>query len=202
MTKSRYHHGNLANALLDAAQQQLIECGTEKFSLRAVAKRAGVSHAAPAHHFGDLQGLLTALAARGYQQLLQQQDRYLDKAQSDPHSRLVALGLGYINFAGENPALFRLMFSSDHPNREDEHFAQISLEAFNNLVAETRALLKRDPYKDANAMQDLVTSWALVHGLAELIVSGRTERPLGLSSLSDEDKERVLTNILLRIKHE
>src|SRR5262245_45102253 len=85
-----YHHGNLRAALLEAAEAELEAEGIEGFSLRGVAKRAGVSHAAPAHHFGDASGLLTGLAAEGYRRFVAAQKN----ASSDGMSQLVAAGLG------------------------------------------------------------------------------------------------------------
>ncbi len=106
-----YHHGDLHRALLAAAEEELTEKGVEAFSLRGVAKRAGVSHGAPAHHFADARGLLTELAAQGYQRFIDAQERRQQEAAKDPEAQLTASGLGYIDFATENPALFRLMFS-------------------------------------------------------------------------------------------
>src|SRR5215470_19725877 len=113
-----YHHGNLRAALLDAAEAELDAQGIEGFSLRGVAKRAGVSHAAPAHHFRDVNGLLTGLAAEGYKRFVAAQEARQKTAPADGMSQLVASGMGYIDFALARPALFRLMFSSDRPDHE------------------------------------------------------------------------------------
>ena len=107
-----YHHGDLAAALLDAGEAELAEKGVEGFSLRGVAKRAGVSHAAPAHHFGDARGLLTAIATRGFERLIARQQDFQREAPPIPRAQLEASGLGYVAFATENPALFRLMLGS------------------------------------------------------------------------------------------
>lgn len=202
VSKKTYHHGDLPAALLQAAEEELAEHGIERFSLRAVAKRAGVSHAAPAHHFGDLRGLLTALAARGYERLLAFQNRRQEHAPSDPRSRIVASGLGYVDFAMAHPALFRLMFSSERPDRDDEEFSRASFETFEKLVAETRAVTGSNPWESADAMKDLMASWSLVHGLAELVVSGRAERPLGLDALDDQARDRLLTDIIRKLGSE
>ena len=114
--KPRYHHGALHDALLGAAEAELAETGLEAFSLRRVAKRAGVSHAAPAHHFGDAGGLLTALAAEGFRQFTATMTAQEALAAPDPRARMIAAGLGYIGFAAQRPALFRLIFSSDRPD--------------------------------------------------------------------------------------
>ncbi|GAB4190112.1 MAG: TetR/AcrR family transcriptional regulator [Wenzhouxiangellaceae bacterium] len=199
MTKRRYHHGDLPTVLLEAAEAELAEHGLERFSLRAVAKRAEVSHAAPAHHFKDLNGLLTALAARGYERLVQFQQRRQKMAGSEPRSQAVASGLGYIDFAVAHPALFRLMFASERPDRADTHFAAASLAAFDKLVVEIQAVAGSDPYANPEAMIQLIAAWSVVHGLAELIVSGRAERPLGLEGLSTEQRDAVLSDILRRV---
>ena len=89
-----YHHGDLRAVLLHAAEAELAERGIEAFSLRSVAKRAGVSHAAPAHHFGDTGGLLTALAAQGYQQFLAAQAAREAVAEANPQAQLLHWTLG------------------------------------------------------------------------------------------------------------
>ncbi len=199
MKKKSYHHGDLAAALLIAAEAELTENGIERFSLRAVAKRAGVSHGAPAHHFSDVKGLLTALAAKGYERLLDQQSKREAEKDGDARAKLVASGLGYLEFAMANPQLFHLMFNSSIPDRDDERFFNVALSVFDRLVDNTQAVNGKSPYSDEASMVDLMASWSLVHGLAELIVSGRAERPLQLSQLSQEDREVVLSAILGRV---
>ena len=114
-TQAPYHHGDLRQALLAAAERELEEKGIEGFSLRGVAKRAGVSHAAPLHHFKDTRALLTALAAQGFERFLAAQRARQAKAAADGLSQLVASGMGYIDFALTHRAIFRLMFSSTAP---------------------------------------------------------------------------------------
>jgi len=198
-SKKAYHHGDLATELLRAARVELSEHGLESFSLRAVAKRAGVSHGAPAHHFKDVNGLLTALAALGYEHLIDAQIKRQTKATSkDPTSQLMASGLGYIYFAMENPALFRLMFSSEKPDRTDEKFAKVSLAAFNRLVTGIADAFDTDPYNNPSAMRQVMTSWSIVHGLAELVISGRAEVPLGFGEMTQAEREAALSDIMLR----
>ena len=196
MTKKPYHHGDLATALLKAAEEELSENGIEKFSLRAVAKRAGVSHGAPAHHFGDARGLLTALTAKGYERMLEIQARHEAKAASDPRSQLIAIGLGYIEFAMGNRELFRLMFNSSMLNREDEHYTKVSSSVFEKLVKQTEAQTKHHPFENKDSMIELMASWSIVHGLAELIVLGRAEAPLKLSEQSPEQRDELIRAII------
>ncbi len=129
-----YHHGALRAALLDAAERELGEHGIEGFSLRGVAKRADVSHAAPAHHFRDANGLLTALAALGYERFLARQQDFQRQAPAEPRAQLEAIGVGYVNFALENPALFRLMFGSDRTDYDDPELKRSAQAAFFALV--------------------------------------------------------------------
>lgn len=162
-----YHHGDLRAALLAAGEAELAERGIEAFSLRGVARRAGVSHAAPAHHFGDVTGLLTALAAEAFRRFVQSQERRQSKAPGDPLSQLVAAGLGYIDFALDHPALFRLMFSSDRPSHGSPELVAAANAAYDKLERDVAAL------RPDTTKADVQTVWALTHGLADLLNGGR-----------------------------
>jgi AcrR family transcriptional regulator len=190
-----YHHGDLRRVLLEAAEQDLTENGIEGFSLRGVAKRASVSHAAPAHHFRDATGLLTALAASGFRRFVAAQASRQAEARSDPLAQLVAAGLGYIDFATAHPALFRLMFSSSRPDFTDSELAEAAGSAFERLVAEVRATVGADPRQDGRAMLDVMAAWSTAHGLADLMNSGRA-RPLLL--MPRAERERALSELLAR----
>ena len=194
-TLNPYHHGDLATALLDAAQDELAARGIEAFSLRGVAKRAGVSHAAPAHHFKDVQGLLTALAARGFDRFVQRQSEFRRRSGKDARSQLVASGLGYIVFAMENPALFRLMFGSTRTNFEDQHLGQAASRAYENLVvyvAQAKGM-EISAVEDGRAMQD---AWAIAHGLADLLVAGRME---WIAKLPIKARQAAISAVLRRV---
>lgn len=195
---NNYHHGDLRSVLISAAETELSENGIHAFSLRAVAKRAGVSHGAPAHHFEGKRGLLTALAAVGYNRMTQIQSQHIDKAKDDPTSKITASGMGYINFAIRHPALFRLMFSSDIPDRSDPIFSKASLTAFQNLISDVRDMTGAHPMENTEARLQLMASWSMVHGLAELMISGRGEIPLGFSKLTSLEREQALSKILLK----
>ncbi len=198
MTDKTYHHGNLAAALLDAAERELVLHGIEAFSLRAVAKRAGVSHGAPAYHFKSAHGLLTALAARGYDRLVEAQEARQSAAASDPEAQLIATGLGYLDFAEANPDLFRLMFASEKPDRSDAHFDTAAKAAFGKLVKGVCAVTGSDPAAHPEAKTQLAASWAMVHGLADLVISGRLDGPLALNGIGDTQRDALMSQILLR----
>lgn len=114
-----YHHGDLPNALRLAAVDVIAECGLGAFSLREVARRAGVSHTAPAHHFGDVRGLLTSVAGQGFVELAAAMTTAADAGTGDsgrPHEpveRLTAIGAAYVAFARSHPAYDKVMFRSD-----------------------------------------------------------------------------------------
>ena len=190
-----YHHGDLRRALLDAAEEELTENGIEGFSLRGVAKRAAVSHAAPAHHFKDATGLLTALAASGFRRFVRAQDHRQSEAAQDPLAQLVAAGLGYIDFATTHPALFRLMFSSSRPDFTDAELADTAGCAFERLVAHVRAVVGADPRQDDPAMLNVMAAWSTVHGLADLMNSGRAKHLLQMTTTK---RESAISELLAR----
>ena len=194
-SRHRYHHGNLRPALLQAAEAELEAQGIEGFSLRGVAKRAGVSHAAPAHHFEDSNGLLTALAAEGYRRFVAAQELRQKNAAADGLSQLVASGMGYIDFAMAHPALFRLMFSSDRPDHGAADLSAAGAAAFERLIEDVRRLCGRDPHKDKTSMLGVMAAWAIAHGLADLMIAGRMKFLLGLRK---GEREAALSRILRR----
>ena len=107
-----YHHGSLRKALLDAAERILEENGIQGLTLRAAAREAGVSHAAPKNHFGDLSGLLSELAARGFERLATMMVSDIRERDS-PAQRMETIGRGYVAFARAHPGMFLLMFRSE-----------------------------------------------------------------------------------------
>ena len=187
--KPRYHHGALHDALLAAAEAELAETGLEAFSLRRVARRAGVSHAAPAHHFGDVGGLLTALAAEGFRQFIAAMTAQQARASQDPQAQIVAAGLGYIAFATERPALFRLIFSSDRPDFGAPDLAAGSTQAYEHL---SRLVGARTGGEDP---VDIAAVWAMAHGLADLMAAGRMH---AIQHPAPADRDRAFSGIMAR----
>ena len=170
-----YHHGDLRAALIRAGEEELNEKGVEAFSLRGCAKRAGVSHAAPAHHFGDTRGLLTALATEGFRAFVATQQAAMDEAAIDPASQLAAAGLGYVRFALSRPALFRLIFSSDKPNFDNRDLETAATAAYELLVAQIGSVCGTAP-----ELEDIAAVWSAAHGLADLLAAGRLKSVLAL----------------------
>ncbi|WP_434620462.1 TetR/AcrR family transcriptional regulator [Tabrizicola sp. M-4] len=184
-TRRGYHHGDLRSALLRAAEEELTERGVEAFSLRQVARRAGVSHAAPAHHFGDTRGLLTALAAEGFHRFLAAQGLREAQAAPDPRAQLTAAGLGYIDFAMQRPALFRLLFGSDQPDFSDPTLDAAATAAYDHL---------RRQVADAGGDEvAAAAAWAMAHGLADLLSNGRLK---AVAALPPAARDQVLMGLL------
>lgn len=159
-----YHHGDLRNKLLVAATESIAEAGISKLSLRALAKRVGVSNAAPTHHFGDKTGLLTALATEGFNLLAQA------VTATDGDIDLVDMGVAYVRFALEHPAHYSVMFQPDLLDPGDNNLqdaqgrARAALDAGVGHAAHESGA---DGTEDAQ-----VAAWSLVHGYATLILSG------------------------------
>jgi AcrR family transcriptional regulator len=188
-TPKPYHHGDLRRVLLAAAESELADRGVEGFSLRQVARRAGVSHAAPAHHFGDAQGLLTALAAEGYRQLLAAQALREGVAEADPASQLVAAGLGYVDFAMQRPALFRLIWGSLRPDFDDPDLGQAARAAYQHLVDQVAAAGGR-------SVADESAAWAITHGLADLLSAGRMR---SVGAFDPASRDEVIAQMIRRV---
>ncbi len=157
MRERSYHHGALRPVLLEVAEQMLERDGPDLLSLRAIARAAGVSHAAPAHHFGDLRGLLTALAAMGFRRFTEQ----LEAAAATQEDRLRALGRAYVGFAREHSGLFLLMFRHGQLDRQDA--------ALKTAAAASFAVLAKAAGRHAHPL----ASWCLVHGFAMLLLDHR-----------------------------
>jgi len=160
----RYHHGDLPNALRKAAAEVIDERGLGAFSLREVARRAGVSHTAPAHHFGDVRGLLTSLAEEGLQ-ALHDVTEAAAATTDDPVERLAAIGVAYVELARSHPAHCQVMFRTDIVDTDDADFQATGLRAYNVVERVVRELLEAEqldvPLDDAtwlcwSAMQGLV----------------------------------------------
>jgi len=171
-----YHHGDLSRALVKAAEELLTERGVEGFTLRECARRAGVSHAAPAHHFGDIGGLLTEVAASGFEQLTATVLKAKSR-ESDPVKWMVLGNLTYVQFAIDHPALFRLMFHSALVDRSSERLRSAGAAAFATLKAGLSGM-RGDSDADVMASEawrdpELLEQWALIHGLATLAVEGQ-----------------------------
>ncbi|MDX6427363.1 MAG: hypothetical protein QOD52_2768 [Gaiellaceae bacterium] len=165
--KAAYHHGDLRAALVGAAMDLLEEGGEAELSLRAVARRAGVSAAAPYRHYDDREALVSAVAAVGYRELAER----LAAAHPSPSTpdELASAAVAYVQFALERPALFRIMFGEPCDRDSDERVAATAV-----VSLYVRGIVERTfPQADSEALATAV--WALVHGLAFLHLDGKLD---------------------------
>lgn len=160
-----YHHGDLRAALLEAAGVILQEKGVEGFSLRECARRAGTSHAAPAHHFGDAQGLLSEFAALGFERMVAMMRAAREQAGPNASDHLRASGRAYIDFALANRAAFQLMFRADRLDAAHPRLAPARAAAFEELRSALAAL-----HGGAAPLPQLMLAWSAVHGFATLVL--------------------------------
>ena len=159
------------DGLLRAAVDELVEHGSAGISLRAVARRAGVSHAAPKHHFGDRAGLLTAVATQGFHDLT----TALHQASAGrPADELSALGLAYVDFGLAHPALFDLMFRTVELDEADAGLQQAQADAIAPLARAADVVGSAAAAPPATLT---VLAWALVHGLVVLVRDGALQDP-------------------------
>ncbi|MFC6882557.1 MULTISPECIES: TetR/AcrR family transcriptional regulator [Actinomadura] len=162
-----YHHGDLRAACLQAARELLEEDGSAALSLRAVARRAGVSATAPYRHYADRDALVSAVAAQGYRELAE----HLAAAHPSPESPedLAAVAVAYVRFALDHPALFRVMFAEPcDPDSEERVSATIAIWEY--VCGIVRSVF---PHADPDALS--TTIWAFVHGLAFLHLDGKLD---------------------------
>ena len=161
--KNTYHHGDLEAALTAAAGKILEKEGVEALSLREVARRAGVSHSAPYRHFPERESLLAALAAEGFGMLAQAQQAAASSG------GLRAMGEAYVRFALAHPQRFRLMFGGQVSIAKHARLREVATKTFAGLSG---ALSARVP--EAQGARDAsIAAWALVHGLAQLLLGDR-----------------------------
>ena len=192
-----YHHGALRQALIEATDALLAEKGAEAFSLREVARRAGVSPAAPAHHFGDARGLLTAVATLGFDGLAEALRTAEAAAGSDARRRLREQGVAYVAFAMRYPGRFRLMFRNEL-HHEDAELMRAGNAAFQVLEDGVRRAFGLAPGKalTGKAWTALLALWSVVHGYAHLTIAGRFDGVCGGKAGRAEMAQKALRGIL------
>jgi AcrR family transcriptional regulator len=178
-SRAAYHHGNLRPTLISAGLELLEVEGVDALTLRAVARRAGVSHAAPYNHFADRQALLAAVATAGFEQL----GASIAAAAAGvtaPRERLRALARGYLAFAATHPGLYRLMFGNEIRDRAARPELVVADDAIAGAAREaTAACLALSARRPVATETASAAGWALVHGLARLLIDGQIQLPSG-----------------------
>ncbi|WP_421998814.1 TetR/AcrR family transcriptional regulator [Reyranella sp.] len=180
-TTKPYHHGELREALVVAGRKLLEERGVRGFTLRECARRADVSHAAPAHHFASIDDLLAEIATRGYQELAAAMTAESRRSADKPAARLVGQGIGYMAFAAANPVLFQLMFSREANRFETPALAEASRSAYHLQREAVEAVIPQASGEVKERMVDF--AWASVHGFITLVLEGQ---------LGEKDSSRAL----------
>lgn len=168
--KDSYHHGNLAESLLDAVDEIATQFGLEAVTLRACAKLVGVSPSSAFRHYVDKRALFTAFATRALTELSQAMDAAKDLAELNNTDAFLSVGLAYIEFAIEKPAFFRAMWRDESIYANDENYLAAANALSRHLTAGFADTIEdHDP--DSFSAQELL-AWSSVHGLASLFVDG------------------------------
>lgn len=162
--RSSYHHGDLRRALIEATAALIEEDGPGGFSLRKVARRAGVSPAAPSHHFGDSRGLLTAVAVEGFERMMESWEAI--DADLDPYQRLIAHARCYVDFAIRCPGHMAIMFRRDLVDGADEAYGATAPQAYQRISTAVQEAIGDVSGVDLDGATK--TIWATCHGLADL----------------------------------
>lgn len=192
VSKRAYHHGQLRQALVAAALDLIRSEGPQGFTLREVARRAGVSHTAPYRHFADKNALLAFVAEEGFRHLAAFMQVRADAGRT-PLARLHAIGIAYVLFARENPAHFRVMFSAEIEDKSAyPELAEAGHAAYQLLLAQVEACRTAGVLKLGGTEELSLAAWSLVHGLAMLMIDGQLRCAEGMP---DEAAlaERVVT---------
>jgi AcrR family transcriptional regulator len=170
-----YHHGGLRDALLQAAERVLERDGLAGLTLRAVAREAGVSHAAPAHHFADLTGLVSELAAIGFRQFNSAMVA-AGAMGASPLEKALARAKAYVAYAQGHPGMYGLMFRTERldmsrPALRDA--AQASFAGLAGAIGATRHEQISEQTLSLEQAADIARAWSLVHGFTTLLLDGR-----------------------------
>jgi len=195
--RTSYHHGNLRRALLDSGLALLAEKGPDGFTLREVARRAGVSHAAPYHHFPDKGALVRAIVAESFDLLGSALADAAWSAGDNPLDQIRAMGLAYVEFALDHPERYRLMFRSELSRSGDSELPTAADAAggtaFATLMSAVQDAADRGQLRaGTDAGGAAVAAWSSVHGLSSLILEGA----LGIRPDQRERARQVASHVV------
>lgn len=182
VNRTAYHHGDLREALLASADSLLAEEGVQGLTLRACARRAGVSHAAPKHHFADVSVLLSEVAARSFDKLTDALHAAREQASGDPEERFVAVFRTYVAFARACPDHFRLMFRWDAMSHDNEALRVAATRTFAEMTTsitvqrgdqDVTAETLQERIQERGLQTDVLLGWSQIHGYAQLLLEGQ-----------------------------
>ena len=192
-----HYDGDLRAALVAAAAEALADGGPDRLSLREVARRCGVSHAAPAHYFGDKAGLLTAVATVGFDRFTAHLAEAVLTGPTDPVELLAVMGTAYARFAETEPGYFAVMFDPGVIDGGDADYARASDAAFEALRATIDGLQAAGWRRRQDSTDLAAAVWALAHGFTVLLRQGSLARHRPGAS---PDTSRALVDALLAPK--
>lgn len=189
---------DIRRSLLRAALAEIDENGIGRVSLRAIARRCGVSHQATAHHFEDRAGLFTVLAAEGFEALLARSERAIAAAERHGDDPLVAAAMAYIEFAGEQPTTFDVMFRPELVHHDDERLdaARLALWEHGQRVVESVQAQGWAPEVPAEVLN--MACWSTVHGYATLQRDTAAISAAGVPPIDAEAMVRAVITALVR----
>ena len=197
--KGAYHHGNLRRALLDSALAMVEKEGPRGVSLRAVARLAGVSPAAPYRHFAGKEGLLAAVAEEGFRALEAKMQTASQETRGLALAEFRAIGFAYVHFAASNPSHFRVMFGPEVSDKTEHSSLKESADRASQIIADAITNCQRPGLEggDTDPQRLFISAWSTFHGLATLIVDGQFKSSVG----SDTDLEALgnsVTDVIYR----
>lgn len=196
--RDAYHHGALRQSLVAATEAIILERGVDGFTLREAARRAGVSPAAPAHHFGDARGLLSEVATLGFKDFAEALRVADAKGGSDARARLYQQGLAYVDFALRNRARFQLMWRADKLDLSHPGLDVASSASYVTLENAIRALVGEEGELSAEGYGALMGVWSIVHGFAHLAIGGQFDA----AARTRRGEKAILEDFLpLALKH-
>lgn len=175
-----YHHGNLAESLLDAVDEIATKFGLEAVTLRACAKKVGVSPSSAFRHYADKRALFTAFATRAILQLAMRMEQAKQRAEQEGGDPFFSVGMAYVRFGLEKPAFFRAMWREEAIYCQDEHYRAATRQLASYLKAGFVETIDDEDPEDFSPQELLV--WSSVHGLTNLFVDG----PIGIGKTIDE----------------
>lgn len=190
----QYHHGDLRRSLLAAALEIIEKEGLDALSLRAVARRANVSHTAPYHHFPSRAELLAAVAEEGFDALRSAIGRRVSGI-DDPRASLIEGSIGYVLFALDHPSRYRIMFSPELAGTPSESLRSASSAAFDHLIAAIERCQIAGLARDGDPRTFARAAWSMVHGLSLLLLDGHLRDPKS-GRAANERTARAMTETL------
>ncbi len=196
VVKAAYHHGDLRTALIEAALEIIDEIGPQGLTIRKVAHRAGVSHAAPYRHFPDKDDLILAVVERGFELLDEEMERARTAAGSDPIAQFAASGEAYLDFAMSYPAYYRVMFSGDLlASKGNEALRHTSEASFVRMIDDLRMAQDLGLVRRGDPTLQAISIVSTVHGFVSLANDNRLNHVYGEQYTEQQVRDFVITAI-------